>query len=271
MAASMAKILIGTSGWTYASWKGPFYAKDLPSRDYLDFYTKEFPPTEVNYSFYHLPKRSTYERWRTQVPAKFLFAVKASRFITHIKRLHDAQDAWKLFIENASALGPHLGPILFQFPPSFRIDADRLKHFLQQAQTTADGVGPLKLVCEFRHDSWFTEEIYELLRARGVALCIADGAKYARRDVITADFAYIRYHGRNRMFASDYTDKELTAEAALIQRYKQDGLDVFVYFNNDAMGYAVKNARMLSALLARRRTKPTGRHAQRTGRVRRDS
>lgn len=245
----MAGILIGTSGWTYASWKGPFYPKDMPSRTYLEFYSAEFPTTEVNYSFYHLPKISTYERWRAVVPDEFLFAVKASRFITHIKRLHDVKEAWRTFVHNASALGTHLGPILFQFPPSFRADHDRLRRFLEMAQEPAGRADPLRLVCEFRHDSWFTEETYRLLHQHGVALCVADGSKYARRDVITADFTYIRYHGRHRMFASDYTDAELAEESGRIRRYRRDGLDVFVYFNNDAMGYAVKNARSLRALL----------------------
>ncbi|WP_447601963.1 DUF72 domain-containing protein [Nitrospira sp. Nam80] len=258
----MAKLLIGTSGWTYASWKGPFYPKDMPSRKYLEFYAAEFPTTEVNYSFYHLPKISTYERWRVLVPDEFLFAVKASRFITHIKRLHEAQAAWQTFVQNASTLGTHLGPILFQFPPSFRADHARLGRFLETAQEPAAQTGPLRLVCEFRHDSWFTDETYRLLNQQGAALCIADGSKYARRDVITADFTYIRYHGRSRMFASDYSDAELAEEATRIRRYRREGLDVFVYFNNDAMGYAVKNARALRALLedqvARHRPRRTG-------------
>ncbi|MEX5216819.1 MAG: DUF72 domain-containing protein [Nitrospira sp.] len=248
----MAQLLIGTSGWTYASWKGPFYPKDMPSRKYLEFYAGEFPTTEVNYSFYHLPKISTYERWRALVPDKFLFAVKASRFITHIKRLHDAQEAWQTFVQNASALGTHLGPILFQFPPSFRADHDRLSRFLETAQEPVSQTNPLRLVCEFRHDSWFTDETYRLLNQQGAALCIADGSKYVRRDVITADFTYIRYHGRERMFASDYSDEELAGEATRIRRYRREGLDVFIYFNNDAMGHAVKNAQALRALLGAR-------------------
>jgi uncharacterized protein YecE (DUF72 family) len=252
----MGRLLIGTSGWTYASWKGPFYPKDLPSRDFLTFYAAEFPTTEVNYSFYHLPKQATYERWRESVPDGFVLAVKASRFITHIKRLHDVTDAWRTFLRNALVLGPHLGPILFQFPPSFRVDRDKLSGFLSMVQKTAPKSSQLRLVCEFRHDSWFTDEIYGLLQRRGVALCIADGSKYARRDVITADFTYIRYHGRNKMFASDYSDKELSAEAAEIRRYRREGLDVYVYFNNDALGYAIKNARSLRVLTAHERAFP---------------
>ncbi len=114
----MAKLLIGTSGWTYASWKGTFYPPNLPSRRYLEFYAREFPATEVNYSFYHLPKPSTYENWSRQVPENFVFAVKASRFITHIKRLEDVDEAWHNFVRNARYLKDHLGPILLQFPPS---------------------------------------------------------------------------------------------------------------------------------------------------------
>jgi uncharacterized protein YecE (DUF72 family) len=248
----MGRLLIGTSGWTYSSWKGRFYPKDIPSRNFLKFYAAEFPTTEVNYSFYHLPKPSTYERWRTLVPDGFVFAVKASRFITHIKRLEDVADAWRTFIQNASVLGPHLGPILFQFPPSFRVNRDRLLNFIRMVEKTAPKPDPLRLVCEFRHDSWFTDETYRLLQRHGVALCIADGSKYARRDVVTADFTYIRYHGRDKMFASDYTESELSEEAARIRRYRREGLDVYVYFNNDALGYAVKNARSLSGLVSGR-------------------
>ncbi|HEX2055021.1 MAG TPA: DUF72 domain-containing protein [Nitrospiraceae bacterium] len=262
----MATVLIGTSGWTYASWKGPFYPKDVPSRNFLKFYAAEFPTTEVNYSFYHLPKPSTYERWRTLVPDGFVFAVKASRFITHIKRLEDVTEAWRTFLQNASVLGPHLGPILFQFPPSFRVNRPKLLNFIRMAERAAPKSDRLRLVCEFRHDSWFTDETYRLLQRHGVALCIADGAKYARRDVVTADFTYIRYHGRNKMFASDYTDKELSEEAARIRRYRREGLDVYVYFNNDALGYAVKNARSLTRLMAR--TGPAERSTMKTSKRR---
>lgn len=247
----MATVLIGTSGWTYGSWKGPFYPADLPARDYLSFYAATFPTTEINYSFYHLPKRSTYERWRAQVPDSFVFAVKASRFITHIKRLKDVQDAWRSFVEPAAVLGGRLGPILLQFPPSFRADPDTLDRFLRMAAMAEGRPGPLRLVCEFRHESWFTDRTYRLLHRHGVALCIADGPKYIRRDVVTANFTYIRYHGRSRMFASSYTDQELVEEARRIRRYRRDGLDVFVYFNNDALGHAVRNARTLAAFVQR--------------------
>jgi uncharacterized protein YecE (DUF72 family) len=246
----MARLLIGTSGWTYASWRGTFYPRSLASRQYLEFYAKEFSTTEVNYSFYHLPRPRTYEKWASQVPDKFVFALKASRFITHVKRLADVKEAWATFVENARSLGSHFGPILLQFPPSFRCDRKRLASFLRSAQNPASKSGLLRLAFEFRHPSWFTEEVYGLLRQHHAALCIADSPRYPRRNVITADFVYLRFHGRTELFASKYTDAELAEEAEEIGRYYRDGLDVYVYFNNDAEGHAVTNARTLRRMVA---------------------
>ena len=248
----MARLLIGTSGWTYSSWKGIFYPSDLPSRHYLEFYAREFSSTEVNYSFYHLPRPSTYGKWAAQVPDQFLFALKASRFITHVKRLVDVEEAWVTFVQNALAVGSHLGPILLQFPPSFRCDRPKLAAFLRIAQRSAPKSRPVRLVFEFRHESWFSEQTYSLLRRHKAALCIADSPRYPRRDVVTADFVYLRFHGRTDLFASKYTDSELAEEAKQIRRYLRDGLDVYVYFNNDAFGHAVANARTLNHLFAER-------------------
>lgn len=245
----MARVLIGTSGWTYSSWKGRFYPENWPSRRYLEFYAREFETTEVNYSFYHLPKVTTYRRWASQVPDSFMFALKASRFITHVKRLSDVKDAWRTFVEHAQPLGSRLGPILLQFPPSFRCDLTRLEAFFECAAGSSPPVHP-RLVCEFRHPSWFTDDLRRLLARYHAAFCIADGAKYPRHDFVTTSWVYIRYHGRSRMFASDYTDEELALEAQAIGRYLRDGLEVYAYFNNDAEGYAVKNARTLRCLLA---------------------
>jgi uncharacterized protein YecE (DUF72 family) len=246
----MARLLIGTSGWTYSSWKGAFYPEELPSRRYLEFYSGEFSTTEVNYSFYHLPKPETYAKWAAQVPDGFVFAVKASRFITHVKRLADVEEAWTTFVENALALGSHFGPILLQFPPSFRCDRKRLAGFLRSVQNPASKSRPLRLAFEFRHPSWFTVETYKLLRQHHAALCIADSPRYPRRDVVTADFVYLRFHGRTELFASKYTDAQLAEEVEGIRRYYGDGLDVYVYFNNDAEGHAVTNARTLRRMIA---------------------
>ena len=245
----MAKLRIGTSGWTYASWKRTFYPPDLPRRRYLDFYAREFPTTEVNYSFYHLPKPSTYENWGRQVPKDFVFAVKASRFITHIKRLQDVDEAWHTFVHNARYLGRHLGPILLQFPPSARCDVTRLKRFLTVSQPAEKTAIPLRLVFEFRHDSWFTDGVYRLLNQYQAALCIADSARYARRDVITSDFAYLRFHGPQELFSSKYPDEQLAKEARTIRKYVRSGLDVYVFFNNDALGHAIENASALRTMV----------------------
>jgi len=245
----MARVWIGTSGWTYSSWKGVFYPSDLPSRHYLEFYAREFPTTEVNYSFYHLPRPSTYEKWAAQAPDSFLFALKASRFITHVRRLVDVEEAWATFVQNALALGPHLGPILLQFPPSFRCDRKKLDLFLKIAQRPAPKSDRLKLAFEFRHETWFTREVYLLLRERNAALCIADSSRYPRRNEVTADFVYLRFHGKTNLFASNYSDSELTEEAKLFWQCLGDHRDVYVYFNNDALGHAVANARTLTHLV----------------------
>jgi uncharacterized protein YecE (DUF72 family) len=149
-----------------------------------------------------------------------------------------------MFVHNARSLGPHLGPVLLQFPPGFRFDQNRLAAFLKTA-----GSSDLRLVFEFRHESWLVEEAYRLLSRHDAALCIADSPNYPRRDVLTAGFTYLRFHGRTQLFASPYSETELATEARAIKRYLEEGVDVYVYFNNDAQGHAIGNARMLRDLL----------------------
>jgi uncharacterized protein YecE (DUF72 family) len=183
------------------------------------------------------------------VPGGFLFSVKASRLITHTKRLRAVMEPWRTFVGNAKALGARLGPILLQFPPSFRCDEKRLAAFLEKAWDAAPEDRPLRLAFEFRHESWFTPGIIRLLKRADAALCIADSPSYPRRDVCTADFAYLRFHGRAELFVSSYSRDELAAEANAIGKYRRDGLDVFVYFNNTAAGHAIDNARTLTGLI----------------------
>lgn len=185
---------------------------------------------------------------REETQAKFLFSVKASRLMTHTKRLLDVEEAWRTFVGNALTLGNRLGPILLQLPPSFRKDRDRLSEFLE-IEVGSSEHRRLRLVFEFRHESWFTDEIYRLLKRHGAALCIADSPRYPRKDVLTTDWTYVRFHGRNELFASSYTKNELAKEAQKLMRYLRERIEVFVYFNNDARGYAVKNARLLKELL----------------------
>lgn len=248
----IGRLLIGTSGWSYPSWKQLFYPADLPTARWLEFYAGQFPTTEANSSFYHLPKISTCEKWASQVPRDFVFSVKASRFITHVKRLSDVAAPWRLFFSRARLLGSHLGPVLCQFPSSFHRHDERLESFLKMVRNGTPHGRRLRLVCEFRHESWFSTDVYRLLSRLGTALCIGDSGRYPRRDVLTADFAYVRFHGRSRLFASSYTRAELREEAEKLADYLREGYDSYVYFNNDAEGHAVANAKTLVNLLKRR-------------------
>ena len=248
----MKKLHIGTSGWVYSHWEGVFYPKDLPPKDKLKYFSQHFKTTEINYSFYHLPRPSTYQNWYKQVPEDFLFAIKASRFITHIKRLNGVKEAWKQFLENALYLKEKLGPILFQFPPSFKATGEgikRLTKFLKLLSLDRDRVSiELKCAFEFRHKSWCDEKIYKLLKKYNVAWVIADSPNYPKAEEVTADFAYIRMHGSKVLFSSKYTKKELSSLSQKIKKWLKQGLDVYCYFNNDAYGYAIENAKELLKL-----------------------
>lgn len=245
------KLFVGTSGWVYGHWEGIFYPEDLPSKDKLKYFSQHFKTAEINYSFYHLPRPATYQNWYSQVPADFVFAVKASRFITHIKRLQGVKEAWKQFLENALSLKEKLGPILFQFPPSFRAnqsEINRLEDFLKLiTKSTLPGF-VVRCAFEFRHKSWCDKKIYNLLKKYNVAWVIADSPRYPKAEVVTADFVYIRMHGSQILFASKYTDKELKNLAEKIKKWLKQELDVYCYFNNDAYGYAVENAKGLLKL-----------------------
>ena len=256
------KLFIGTSGWNYSGWREIFYPENLKSQDFLRFYSSQFKTVEVNYSFYHLPKPTTCIKWYNQTPKDFVFSVKASRFITHIKRLKGVKISWRKFLENALNLKEKLGPILFQFPPNFKATEEnikRLKNFLSISRgRTSPKLSSilggstsknLKWAFEFRHPSWCEEKIYKLLRKNKVGWVIADSSRYPKAEAVTADFIYIRMHGPKELFASKYPRKEIKNLASKIKKWLKQDLDVYVYFNNDAMGYAVENAKALIALV----------------------
>jgi uncharacterized protein YecE (DUF72 family) len=243
----MARIYIGTSGWVYGAWKGRFYPPTLPEAQRLGYYASWFETTEVNYSFYHVPSPETYKRWLRLAPPDFLFTLKANRIITHVARLRDVESPWTEFMRGARALGPQLGPILLQLPPSFRQDQAALTAFLEMTASTSR---PVRLAFEFRHASWFNEDTYRLLRRYGVALCIADGPRFPRMDRVTAEFSYLRFHGRTPREAPCYDNEQLAREAKFIERLAGQGIDTYVYFNNDALAHAPMNAARLSQLLA---------------------
>jgi uncharacterized protein YecE (DUF72 family) len=244
---------IGTSGWSYGEWDRVFYPEGVKSTyDRLAFYAGHFHTVEVNYSFYHLPKPETYQKWAATVPDEFLFAVKASRFITHIQKLVGVKASWTRFITGARTLGDRLGPILLQFPPSLRADPIRLSRFLDLLRKDTD-TPPVHPVFEFRHPTWFTKEIYTILRKADAALCIAQSSRYPCVEGVTADLVYYRFHGPQELFASRYSDEDLRYWAGKMKALLKEGKTVYAYFNNTLNGYAVENARTLRALIEKGR------------------
>ncbi|MEW6325569.1 MAG: DUF72 domain-containing protein, partial [Nitrospirota bacterium] len=200
----------------------------------------------------HLPTPQTYQKWAAAAPAGFRFAVKGSRYITHILRLQGADEAWAAFWRNARPLGERLGPVLFQLPPGFRADPERLARFLAVVRKRSPGV---RAAFEFRHPSWFDEPIYRLLRDDGAALCIAHSTRYPCVEEVTADWLYYRFHGPEHLFGSRYTERELRHWAGRLRTQLAAGQAVYAYFNNDVKGYAVENARRLRELLRAPETK----------------
>ncbi len=238
----MARYFIGTSGWHYDDWRGVFYPEKLPKKEWLTFYATRFPTVELNNSFYRLPKESAFQKWDGDTPDNFTFAVKASRFITHIKRLKDCEEPLNTFMSRAALLKDKLGPVLYQLPASFQRDDSRLGDFLEILPTG-------RHVIEFRHASWLTDEVFDILRRHGTGFCVFDMPKLKCPLLATANFAYIRFHGSEGLYYSSYPDEALAEWANKITRLAE-GLDtVYIYFNNDVSGYAVKNALTLRGYL----------------------
>jgi uncharacterized protein YecE (DUF72 family) len=237
-------VLIGTSGFAYPHWRhGVFYPDGLPASRELEFYATRFRTVELNSTFYRLPERTQFVHWKERTPGHFVFAVKASRFITHVKRLKDSREAVAAFLDRARGLGRKLGPTLFQLPPNFSVNLERLHAFLRLLPAR-----PLP-VLEFRHPSWFTEEVYALLRARKANLCIPVGGPLPDPPVVvTGPAAYLRLHsGRGR--DGGFTHAQLADWAERIRGLIGVVPSVYVYFNNDWAGFAVRNAATLRSLL----------------------
>ena len=253
----MAKLYIGTSGFSYPHWgNGVFYPADLPKGEELEYYSQHFKTVELNSSFYHLPPAEIFEQWYKRTPDGFIFAVKANRTITHIKMLREVDAVWKNFILNAKTLKRKLGPILFQMPPGFIAENDkitRFSKFVDKISGEKNEGQEIRYAFEFRHPSWFQDKIYDILKDKNIALCITSSPSYPTSDEVTADFLYIRMHGGKALYSSKYSDDELSGLAKKILRSQElfskenedKELDVYVYFNNDAYGYAVENAKTL--------------------------
>ena len=239
---SSPALRIGTSGWNYKHWRGIFYPRDLPPRDWLGFYARHFDTVEINYSFYRLPSRENFAAWGEEAPAGFLFAVKANRFITHLKRLREPEEPLGRFFERAAALGRTFGPVLWQLPPHFHRDEQRLAEFLAALPRDCQHA------FEFRHDSWFVQSVYDALAAHDAALCLADRGGGTSPLEITASWTYVRFHG-GLGDGWAYRDGQLSTWAERIASYRARGLPVYAYFNNDPHGYAIADGRRLRALL----------------------
>jgi uncharacterized protein YecE (DUF72 family) len=234
---------VGTSGWHYADWRGRFYPTGTRTGDWLAHYAERFPTVELNNSFYRLPTASAFDRWGGVVPDGFVFAVKASRYITHIKRLDEPAPAVTLLWDRARHLGPHLGPLLFQLPPTLQADPERLAALLRALPRGA------RAALEFRHASWMRDEVFELLDEHGAALVWADGPGARLRWPVTGGWAYLRFH-RGRREEPGYAREKLRRWADRIAGLPASV--VYAFFNNDERGAAVEDARSLSALVSER-------------------
>lgn len=237
----MDRVFIGTSGWAYDEWADDFY-RGVKAKDYLQHYATQFPTVEINATFYRLPDLKLVHRWRDKAPTGFVFAVKGSRFITHIKRLENLEHAVSQFIRRVRPLGEKLGPLLWQLPPSLEKDLPRLEKFFKRLPRT------LAHAMEFRHPSWLADDTFALLRARRVA-CVSVSSRRMPADFsVTADFIYLRFHGLAGGARHDYTREELRPWAEHIREQAGAGRTVFAYFNNDLNVRAPNNAKLLTEL-----------------------
>jgi uncharacterized protein YecE (DUF72 family) len=232
---------VGCSGWVYPHWRELFYPKGVPQREWLSYYAQHFDTVEINNTFYRLPSPSAVQGWVEHSPPGFLFAVKVSRYMTHIKRLTMVEQGMKRFYEPLEALtgSPKLGPLLWQFPPNFHRDRDRLAEALAALPKGRHAF-------EFRHESWFDDEVYSLLGEHGVALVVGDERSrwISTPAVRTTDWTYVRFHHGSRGRQGNYSDAEISTWARRLAQWRRD-TEIYVYFNNDWQGFAIRNARLL--------------------------
>jgi len=238
------QIRIGTSGWHYEHWRGSFYPRDLAKSELLSHYADSFKTVEINRTFYRLPDQKVFHAWREDTPDAFIFSVKASRYITHMKKLKDCAEPIKTLFNGIEELRPKLGPVLFQLPPRWRRDSGRLGVFL--AALPKDGI----YAFEFRDPSWFHDDVYRLLGKHGAAFCIYELAGRLSPKTVTAQLIYVRLHGPSKhAYQGSYDDQTLAGWAGAFSAWLQQGHDVWCYFDNDQAGYAAMNAARLREML----------------------
>jgi uncharacterized protein YecE (DUF72 family) len=241
---------IGTSGWVYQDWRGRFYPADLRQNRWFEYYARHFDTVEVNNTFYRLPGEAVFDAWARQAPPGFLYAVKANRYLTHIRRLIDPADPLERFLSRARRLGPSLGPVLYQLPPRWRPNLPRLAEFTELLPPN------LVNVFEFRDPTWFTPDVYGILRGHQASFCIFDMPGLNCPMEVTAPAIYVRFHGSGVPYGGSYDDAVLAAWAKRVSTWVQGGHDVYVYFNNDGMAAAVQNANTLKQMVGYPRTSP---------------
>lgn len=242
-----ADIRIGTSGWHYKHWIGRYYPAGHKPADMLAFYLRDFDTVELNNTFYRLPDESSFDSWRKATPHDFVFAVKGSRFLTHMIKLKDPQRGLTNFLPRAERLRSKLGPILWQLPPRWNVNVERLEEFLRTLTRKH------RYAFELRNQSWMTDEVFALLRKYNAAFCIYELAGYHTPFALTADWVYVRLHGPTQFkYQGSYTDAQLAAWADRIRDWSRELQAIYVYFDNDDSAYAVQNALTLKRLVAQR-------------------
>ncbi|BEH00267.1 DUF72 domain-containing protein [Bacteroides sedimenti] len=241
------KLFIGTSGWSYKHWTGVFYPEEISPDKYLEYYLTKFDSVELNSSFYHLPFKSTVDGWVRRTPERFRFCIKLSRFITHQKHLLNIEEAMANYFAVFRRMKSRLGPVLVQLPPGLYYDKDLICYFLDLLNEKYSGY---RFAIEVRHQSWVRDEFFDLLSRNSVAFVIADsGGQFPYADAMTTDYVYIRFHGRELIYASDYDEADLEYYAKKIRGWQSEGKDVWAFFNNDYSGYAPKNASKLLEII----------------------
>jgi len=239
-----AKVHIGTSGWSYKHWMGRFYPEKSSSEEQFEFYTKHFDTVEINNSFYKLPPRSVFENWYENSPKKFLFVVKANRFITHMRKLTQPQEPIARMFNSIDALKEKLGPVLFQLPPKWKVNVARFKEFLEALPKDH------RYVFEFRNETWYNKDIYQLMHEFNIGFCIYELAGHRSPMNVTADFVYLRLHGpTENKYQGSYSNAALKKWAKQCAEWQSQKKDVYVYFDNDQDAYAVYNALTLKELV----------------------
>jgi uncharacterized protein YecE (DUF72 family) len=243
MSKADCHIRVGTSGWYYDHWKELFYPAGLAKSKWFEHYARFFDTVEINNTFYHLPKERTMQRWHEIAPRGFLYTVKASRYITHIRKLKDAAEPLERFFDRVGLLKNKLGPILYQLPPSLHKNLDLLASFIKLLTKKRTAV------FEFRHKSWYEDDTFELLSQHGVGFCIHDMPDKESPRVVTADVIYIRFHGTTGRYAGSYPKSVLQKWAQWLKDQTKKARAIYIYFNNDIDGHAIKNAKQLKKLM----------------------